>query len=210
MLDLYKIMESMLGMDHLPFRTNHPLIPEEIEPIVLNEKFFEDNKDLVLKDTFISEVIREGGTSYIVPPVKGSDYRIYINTLINNLMERKLLNQYTTVPLGLMLAPECFGMFVLDTVEDEQLAYTCTLPFELNTDYKYLVITVDESDDGSCEDDSFTSVSVLVNGVINKTYIRIAGEDNRWSDWLEFTDDVELNINYYSLYKEYEKKLTSG
>ena len=201
-------LDDLLSLDFLAFfEKNSLLVPDNIKPIILNEKFFKDNDQLVKEDTFISKVIRNGGTNYVVPPINGKNYHIYINTIIGNLKQHNLLTKYDSELAGLMLSPGAFSLVNIKPELDYFISSGYLYPFEFSTDYEYLVISIYGDEDGTCQDDSFSSITILKNEKVITTYIRIADKSGRWSEWLELTDDVELNINYYKIYLEYRKLL---
>lgn len=193
------------------FMANPQLVTGDVESVVLSSKFLKEHKEILKDNTFISEVIANGGNSYKVPPINGKNYIIYINTIIDNLKRHNLLTEYASEPIGLILTSRAFSLITTAPNKDNMFDFLDSFiyPFELNGKYKYLVVAIDNSDndpiDCSYRFNSFSSITIFSDEEIIGTNIRIADDDGRWSEWLEFTEDISLNINYYKIYTEYRK-----
>jgi len=205
--ELEFLSQSLSGFMGGLYNDSPPLIADMIKPVILDKVFFDINKQLVSEDSFLKEIIIDEDTTYKVPSINGKNYELYINLLVENLKRHELLDVFLTVPFGLIATYECFKLLKIDLKKEIYLVDRTMFPFEINEDLSYLVISVDKDKDGSCIDSSFSTISIMKDKRIVETYIRIADEDNRWSDWLKFDEDVLLNINYYKIYLGYQKLL---
>ena len=121
------------------------------------------------------------------------DYYDYLYEDINN---KEYI--HTIIPIGLINVCNPINLCFLGNIENNDFIFTQDqiFPFELNEHNKYIVINIDKSEDELSIDNTFSTITIIDD--LNqsfKTYIRIVDENKRWSDWLEWKNNISININ---------------
>lgn len=194
------------------FNKNRPLVVEDIPKILVSKVFLDSNKinfDALFVNRFCPD-----DAYFTAVPISGEDYNNNIldifhsfqdcyyssDTLPDILDDKGYIRNI--VPIGLLTVPNIINLCFLGNIENNDFNYMQDkiFPFELSEENIYIVINIYKSEDKLCIDNTITTVSVIDKSDNSiKTYIRVCDEDKIWSDWLEYSPDISININFIKL-----------
>jgi len=211
------LINSMGGSS---FERNPSLDPFDIEEVLIYIKFFTDNYEHVNENPALFTAFVDGvkycsdnnvdtdNFNLILEPISGIQYDDILIKTIEHLELFDALKTFITTPSGILFSPERIAFYKIDEENSESYFNISNMfPFEFSGEYVYLVVKIDGgNNEDNCDDRSFESISILneKERILHKTFIRVASKIGRWSDWLEFTEDVFLNINTFKLFLETE------
>ena len=207
-------MSNIIGLIN-QFGANHfnriePLELNRIPVVKVSENYYKEEFVQKTKSDIIPEIdkLLFIYDNYLpLNPITGKHYNEliknvsdlfyeYCDFVYDDIVNKKYI--YSTIPIGLITVEDPINLCFLGNIEQNDFNFIQDqiFPFELSVDIVYMVINVEKSEDNLCIDRSFTTIT-LMDGENNsfKTYIRITDENDRWSDWLEYKDDISININ---------------
>jgi len=214
-----KVIGLINSMGVSSFKNNPPLDPFSVEEVFIYTEFFVKNHKYILDNPVLYTAFADGlkhcsdndidvdDFNLILYPITGKEYDDMLIKTMDHLELFDSLKTFITTSSGMFFSPERIALYKIEEDNDETYFNIDNLfPIEFNKDYVYLVIKIDGEDNDSCDDRSFESLSVIneQDKTLNQTFIRVANKNGRWSDWLEFTEDVLLNINTFKLLLETE------
>lgn len=196
------------------FNRNKPLMLNGIPEVKVSKEYY---KEKFIRSTkadidFVTDELLSICDNYLpLDPITGKHYNEliknvsdlfyeYCDFVYDDIVNKKYI--YSTIPIGLITVEDPINLCFLGNIEQNDFNFIQDqiFPFELSVDIVYMVINVEKSEDNLCIDRSFTTIT-LMDGKNNslKTYIRITDENDRWSDWLEYKDDISININIFKV-----------
>lgn len=197
------------------FVKNNPLDIDSIEQIVV--RVDEINVYSSFSNVVSAYLSTFDDDQYILsPPLSGISYKELILNILNLYRDYEFLIEplhnekyiYTIFPFGLFYIEEPISLCFLSDVDNNKflIEQKKLLPFELSEDKIYIVVNIEKSDNNITKDRTFNTISIIdkIDDSV-KTYIRMVGKNNRWSDWLEYTDDISINLNAFKLVDECKK-----
>lgn len=211
------LINSMGGFS---FECNPPLDPFDIEEVLIYIKFFTDNQEYVNENPVLFTAFADGvkycsdndidteDFNLILEPMSGIGYDDILIKTIEHLELFDVLKTFITTPSGILFSPERIALYKINNESDENYFNISNMfPFEFSDEYVYLVVKIDGgNNEDNCDDRSFESISILNERerTLKQTFIRVASKNGRWSDWLDFTENVFLNINTFKLFLQAE------
>lgn len=209
---------NSIGISSL--KSNPPLDPFSVEEVLIYTEFFIENNKYILNNPTLYTAFASGlkycsdnnidteEFNLILEPMSGTGYNDILIKTIEHLELFDALKTFITTPSGILFSPERIALYKINNENHESYFNIGNIfPFEFSDEYIYLVVKIDGgNNEDNCDDRSFESISILNERerTLKQTFIRVASKNGRWSDWLEFTEDVFLNINTFKLFLETE------
>ena len=191
------------------FINNEPLNVDNISPVQINKDTLLEH--LNLKDYFRFKKLLTTNEYIELNPTIGEGYKELIKNIYNlffdyyGFLYRDITNEkyiYSIIPVGLISVEDPINLCFLGDIDNNNFVsiQNQLLPFELSEDNTYIVINIDESKNDLYIDNSFTTITIINNlNEYFKTYIRISDKNKRWSEWLEWKNDISININIFKV-----------
>lgn len=205
----------------MSFKNDPPLDVNTIPQINIYAKFFTDNQQYITNNPSLYASYNEGVKScyrnnidfsefmLTITEISGDDYNDVLSEIIYTLSIHDCLKDIVCTPIELVSASISVGLYTVEDIDDSINKFNSKylLPFDLDKNLKYLLVSIKKSEDKVCRDNSFETITIVdeEENEFYETFIRIADRSGRWSDWLEYDSDLEICINTFSLYLEVEK-----
>lgn len=217
-----KVIGVITSKGCMSFNGGLPLDVKSIPKICIYPEFYEgDNKQYVLYNRILynaykqnKKLCRKHNINYdlymlVLNDVSGDNYKSILTNISHLLFAIHQLNIKICKPINLLSFDRVVGLYSIDENEDSLESFNSKnlLPFTISNKFNYFVVSVKKSDIKLCKDNSFETIT-LVNKEVSEmyqTYIRIVCDGGRWSEWLEYKDDLMVPINIYRLHLEIEK-----